>query len=117
MKVHKTLYEYPTLLCTHASTLLVKFPDENVLAASITFPTALSIFTFGWCTLPQLLWYTCFLSVSKTGYGMIHHGSGYPQSHTNYLVSKKILSIFNVGCAVRHVAQTCRILQSPSRSS
>jgi hypothetical protein len=60
MKVHKTLYEYPTLLCTHASTLLVMFPDENVLAATITFPTALSLFTFGWCTLLQLLWYTRF---------------------------------------------------------
>jgi len=48
---------------------------------------------------------------------MIHHGSGYPQSLTKNLVSQKILSIFNVGCAVRHVAQACRILQSLSRSS
>jgi hypothetical protein len=61
MKGHKAFYEHPTLLCTHASALLVMFPDENVLAATITFQTALRIFTFVWCTLLQLLWYTCFL--------------------------------------------------------
>jgi hypothetical protein len=86
------------------------------VAAAITFPTALSIFTFCWYLPLQLFWYTCFMWVSKTGYGMIHHGPGSLQYLTNNLVSKTILSLFTVTYAVRQVAQSSRILQSPSRS-